>query len=136
MTGKAQTGVGAQKPKPQRLPRGFRHLHSFQRQDSAIWISPPTTCFRSAGVRREQTGVLPTHLWGCPSQWVRGRGSPERQDDQAGDDEDGGKDNEDVVAGVLPASIVEHLGRLGGEGMGQGTRVRSSAVLGPRPSPL
>lgn len=37
---------------------------------------------------------------------------PERKDDQAGDDEDSCKADEDVVAGVSPASIVEHLCRL------------------------
>lgn len=37
---------------------------------------------------------------------------PEREDDEAGDDEDGRKADEDVVAGVSPAGIVEHLCRL------------------------
>lgn len=37
---------------------------------------------------------------------------PERKDDEAGDDEDSRKSDEDVVAGVSPASIVEHLCRL------------------------
>lgn len=37
---------------------------------------------------------------------------PERENDQAGDDEDGGKSNKDVVTGVPPPSIVEHLSRL------------------------
>lgn len=36
--------------------------------------------------------------------------SPEGQDDQAGDDEDDGEDDEDVVAGVFPSRVVEHLG--------------------------
>lgn len=37
---------------------------------------------------------------------------PEREDDEAGDDEDSRKADEDVVAGVSPAGIVEHLCRL------------------------
>lgn len=37
---------------------------------------------------------------------------PEREDDEAGDDEDSRKADEDVVAGVSPAGIVEHLRRL------------------------
>lgn len=37
---------------------------------------------------------------------------PERENDQAGDDEDRGKSNKDVVTGVPPPSIVEHLRRL------------------------
>lgn len=37
---------------------------------------------------------------------------PERENEQAGDDEDRGKSNKDVVTGVPPPSIVEHLSRL------------------------
>lgn len=37
---------------------------------------------------------------------------PEREDDEAGDNEDSRKADEDVVAGVSPAGIVEHLCRL------------------------
>lgn len=37
---------------------------------------------------------------------------PERENDETGDDEDGGESNEDVVAGVPPSSVVEHLCRL------------------------
>lgn len=37
---------------------------------------------------------------------------PEREDDQPGDDEDCSKYNEDVVTGISPPSIVEHLCRL------------------------
>lgn len=36
--------------------------------------------------------------------------SPEGQDDQPGDDEDDGEDDEDIVAGVFPSRVVEHLG--------------------------
>lgn len=37
---------------------------------------------------------------------------PEGEDDQASDDEDCSKYNEDVVTGISPPSIVEHLCRL------------------------
>lgn len=52
--------------------------------------------------------------------------SPEGQDDQPGDDEDDGKDDEDVVAGVFPARVVEHLGRL--------HRQPPRVMAGPQPS--
>lgn len=37
---------------------------------------------------------------------------PEGEDDQTSDNEDCSKHNEDVVTGVTPPSIVEHLRRL------------------------
>ena len=40
---------------------------------------------------------------------------PEREDDEAGDDEDSSKYNEDVITGISPPSIVEHLCRLSEE---------------------
>lgn len=37
---------------------------------------------------------------------------PEGENDQAGDDEDRGESNKDVVTGVSPPGVVEHLSRL------------------------
>lgn len=37
---------------------------------------------------------------------------PEGEDDEAGDDEDRGESDKDAVAGIPPASIVEHFSRL------------------------
>lgn len=36
--------------------------------------------------------------------------SPEREDHESGDEEDDGKDDEDVVTGLSPAGVVKHFG--------------------------
>lgn len=46
------------------------------------------------------------------SQTSLGGSVPEGEDEEAGDDEDGSEYDEDVVTGVSPPSIVEHLCRL------------------------
>lgn len=67
------------------------------------------------GLASHTLWVFPSHASVSPHLHQHQR-SPKGQDNQAGDNEDSSEDNEDVVARVPPASIVEHLGRLKGMG--------------------